>query len=216
MGQFGFGGRLFAFDVGFAAPALLDFVVLPAHKTTLLCFGHAIAWRRKMTGQRVWFNTFLLAWALAFSGCQSPDQPKAWAGLGLHLEVNPDGTDRNGPVAIGRSSPFMVNVDKRPFLTEQELKAAAVVPTDTGVAVKLEFDRRGTLLLDQYSSAYRGKRAAILARWDREVRWLAAPRMDQRITNGVLVFTPDASRAEAERLVLGLNKTVRRLKRNGP
>lgn len=169
-----------------------------------------------MNGWRAWFNTFLLASALAFGGCQSPDQAKGLAGISLHLEVNPDGTDRNGPVTVGRSSPFVVNVEKRPFLTEQELTAAGLVESEGGFALKLEFDRRGTLLLDQYSSAYRGKRAAVLARWDQQVRWLAAPRMDQRLTNGVLVFTPDASPADAQRLVEALNKTVRRLKRTGP
>lgn len=169
-----------------------------------------------MNSRRAWFNTFLLAGLLAGNGCQGPGQAKGLAGLGLHLEVNPDGTDRSGPVTVGRSSPFVVNVNQRPFITQQELKGAELVQTDTGYALKLEFDRRGTLLLDQYSSAYRGKRAAVWARWDRQVRWLAAPRMEQRITNGVLVFTPDASPAEAQQLVQGLNKTVRRLKRSGP
>ena len=61
-----------------------------------------------------------------------------------------------------------------------------------------------------------GKRIAVLARWDETARWLAAPRMEKRITNGVLMFTPDASRAEAERLAQALNKTVKLLSTGRP
>lgn len=169
-----------------------------------------------MNRRRTWFNIFLLALAVMLSGCQGSGRNKSLASLGVHLEVNPDGTERSGPVAIGRSGLFVVNVEKRPFITEQDLEQAAVVLTNSGFALKLQFDRHGALLLDQYSSAYRGKRLAISARWDQQLRWLAAPRMDQRITNGLLVFTPDASQAEAEQLVQRLNHTVRRLKRSGP
>jgi|YelNatPaOPRAMG01_1025707.scaffolds.fasta_scaffold05653_9 hypothetical protein len=167
-----------------------------------------------MNSGGAWFNTFLLVtlWVTAmacWAGCRSQSRSKSLAALSLHLEVNPDASGWNEPVTVGRSTPFVVNVEKRPFLTEQELLEAVLVETNAMVALKLQFGHRGTLLLDQYSSAYRGKRAAILARWDQTVRWLAAPRMEQRITNGVLVFTPDANRSEAERLVQALNKTVR-------
>ncbi|MGA9450667.1 MAG: hypothetical protein WBW41_04895 [Verrucomicrobiia bacterium] len=39
-------------------------------------------------------------------------------------------------------------------------------------------------------------------------RWLAAPLITRRIANGVLAFTPDCSRAEADQLVLGLNQVA--------
>ena len=44
-----------------------------------------------------------------------------------------------------------------------------------------------------------------------EARWLAAPRISQRIKDGVLVFTPDATREEAERIVRGLNNVAIKL-----
>ena len=34
------------------------------------------------------------------------------ASLRLHLEVNPDGSDRNAPVSIGREHPFLLNVER--------------------------------------------------------------------------------------------------------
>jgi hypothetical protein len=36
-------------------------------------------------------------------------------------------------------------------------------------------------------------------------RWLAAPLISHRMADGVLAFTPDLSRPEADQLVLGLN-----------
>ena len=75
------------------------------------------------------FNSYL-ALALVSAlvvGCKSskPDKsdkstepPKVKeASLRLHLEVNPDGSDRNESIPIGRQQPFQVNVEKRAFLT---------------------------------------------------------------------------------------------------
>jgi hypothetical protein len=47
-------------------------------------------------------------------------------------------------------------------------------------------------------------------------RWLGAPRITQRVTNGVFVFTPDTSRNESDRLVAGLNNFARELKKGKP
>jgi len=44
-------------------------------------------------------------------------------------------------------------------------------------------------------------------------RWLAAPVISRRIPDGVLVFTPDASRAEADDIVLGLNNIAREVEK---
>jgi len=73
--------------------------------------------------------------------------------------------------------------------------------------LEIEFDHGGALLLDSVSVAQRGKHIAIFSDFDQS-RWLAAPILDHRITNGILHFTPDASRAEAERIVRGLNNVA--------
>ena len=44
-----------------------------------------------------------------------------------------------------------------------------------------------------------------------ENRWLAAPVIPSRIGNGVLTFTPDASREEADQIVLGLNNVAKKV-----
>ena len=41
-------------------------------------------------------------------------------------------------------------------------------------------------------------------------RWLAAPVFTKRITDGVLVFTPDCTREEADRIVKGLKLAIKR------
>jgi hypothetical protein len=156
------------------------------------------------------FNAFLLVLAMLLSaGCSSPEKRKDLSSLQIHIEVNPDGTDQNGPVTIGRSVPFPVNVDKMSFLSERHLKEASVVEVTGGFAIRLQFEQKGTWLLEQFSMAHRGKRAAILAQWEGKGRWLGAPRLEHRIPNGVLEFTPDATHEEADRIVDGLNKAVK-------
>jgi hypothetical protein len=45
-----------------------------------------------------------------------------------------------------------------------------------------------------------------MERKNHQCRWLAAPLISHRIANGVLAFTPDCSREEADQLVQGLNE----------
>ena len=47
-----------------------------------------------------------------------------------------------------------------------------------------------------------------------ELRWLAAPILQQRIRDGLLVFTPDATREEAERIVRGLKNVAKTVQKH--
>ena len=47
----------------------------------------------------------------------------------------------------------------------------------------------------------------------KDYRWLAAPVISHRISDGVLVFTPDATREEAEEIALGLNNVSKKVHR---
>jgi|SRR6266404_4656018 len=159
------------------------------------------------------FNIYLLLALLAIfcaPGCKSLGKKKEASTLRLHLEVAPDGTDKNGPVPIYRANPIFVNVEKDPFLNEGRIAKAAVVDVMGGFAIFVQFDRRGSWLLEQYSTANKGRRVAILSQFG-EVRWLAAPVMTKRISDGTLVFTPDATREEAERIVRGLNNVAKEI-----
>jgi SecDF, P1 head subdomain len=107
-------------------------------------------------------------------------------------------------------------VDKEPILTELNMAQAKVVDVVGGFAIRLEFDRQGSWILEQSSVDNLGRRFAIYCEFGpklTEKRWLAAPIVSHRITDGVLVFTPDATREEADELVLGLNNIARGVKK---
>ena len=86
------------------------------------------------------------------------------------------------------------------------------------IAIKIEFNSTGTVLLEQYSATNPGRHFAIFCQFgpeQKEQRWLAAPLINQRITDGKLVFTPDCTREEADEIVLGLNNVVSKIKKRG-
>ena len=166
------------------------------------------------------FNTYLLAVLAVSAGCQTDKNKdeekdkeksgkKGEASLRVHLEVNPDGSDRSGPVSIGRKQPFQLNVEKTAFLNEFQIEKASVVDTFGGFSISVQFDKVGGWLLEQYTTANKGKHLAISAEFG-EMRWLAAPKITQRLGEGRLVFTPDATREEAERIVDGVNRVAKR------
>ena len=170
------------------------------------------------------FNIYLLSGLLACGvGCEttkSPSSPgktsskkpnsKEYTLLRLHLQANPDGTDRTVPVAIYRKNPMTMTVSTTPFLSEANVMSAAVLEQQGVLAIQIKFDRRGTLLLENITTAYKNSWIGVLATFG-ESRWLAAPYIDQRITDGVFTFTPDATREEAERIVNGLTNVAKKL-----
>lgn len=157
---------------------------------------------------------FLTALLLMLAACRSGSfSNKKVSTLRLHLEVNADGTARSSPVPIYRSSPLYVNVENQPFLHEGSIRQASILEGLGGFELRIDFDRHGTWLLEQYSTAYKGKRAAVFSQFG-PARWLAAPIMSERITNGVLIFTPDATREEAQRLVEGLTEVAKKMQKN--
>jgi hypothetical protein len=168
------------------------------------------------------FNLYLgvaLALVVALgAGCMTEARKRKHQSstLSIHVEVHPDGTNLSEPVPIYRQQPVMINVNKMPVLTEVNVSEAKVVDVVGGFAIRLQFDRQGTWLLEQRSVDSRGQRFAIYCQFGRELgekRWLAAPIVAHRISDGVLVFTPDATRAEADEIVLGLNNVARLVKK---
>jgi hypothetical protein len=163
----------------------------------------------------------LIALAL-LPGCQTPEakRKKQYSTLRIHLESKTDTTDRTEQAPIWREHPFTVNVQKVPFLTEANVTQAGVVEVVGGFSLRIQFDHEGALLLEQYSMLNPGKHFAIFSQFvsapDEKLnngRWLAAPSITKHITNGVLVFTPDATREESDQIVLGLNNLAKKLEK---
>ncbi len=150
------------------------------------------------------------------AGC-STTKNKDGVRLQLHQEVNSDGSDRNGPVTIGRDHPFSVNVERQAFLDERSVARAWIGDVLGGFQVLIQFDRHGTWVLEQYSVANKGQHAAILASLGKgNARWIGAPVFTQRISDGLLAFTPDATREEVEKMVKDLNKLAKETQKNNP
>jgi preprotein translocase subunit SecD len=165
------------------------------------------------------FNIYLwaaLAAALA-CGCQSTDEKqskKLVSTLRLHLEASRDGPNASERIPVYREKPVWLSVEKEPFLTEAQVSTASVIEALGGFALSIQFDRSGAEVLEEYSVENRGRKMAIFSQFGEKIqnyRWLAAPVISHRITDGVLVFTPDTTREEAEEIALGLNHVSKKV-----
>jgi preprotein translocase subunit SecD len=167
------------------------------------------------------FNNYLLAAAVALlaCGCRTHgDKPAdAVATLRVHLEVIPESMDFSTTVPIYRQKPVLVTVDRSPFLTEANVADARVADANGSFSIQVHFDRQGTWLLEAYTATSHGKHLAVFSAFSdkakKDARWLAAPAVTRRISNGILAFTPDATREEAELIVQGLNNVARKNKK---
>lgn len=181
-----------------------------------------------MKFRRSGINTYLCACAalaLFLTGCTSPEEAKPkpnqkkgkeQALLMLHIETVADGTPYSRSITVPRNSTSPLTIEARPFLDNGSLLEAAVVNTDKfgGFAIQLQFNQHGIFALDTITSSSRGKHIAILCHYGQE-RWLAAPTVTRRISNGLMQFTADVSREEAEYVVRGLNNVAAKLKKKG-
>ena len=166
------------------------------------------------------FNPYFLLLAVALvAGCKTTgerNRDKAISTFRLHLEGNPGGTESTAVIQIAGVELYVNNL---PFLDETSVTNAAVVDTrDGGFAIRVQYDRHGTLILDSVTTENRGRRIAIFTQYGagklEHSRWLAAP-YGSPITDGMLIFTPMATRQESEEIVLGLNNVAKKIgKRN--
>lgn len=163
------------------------------------------------------FNLYLLLaiCALSVCGCQTHKDNKAkhLATLRVHLEASPDDNGRTTKVPIYRAQPFEMEIQQDPILTEADVASAHVVEAIGGFELQIQMNQRGTWLLQQYSASDRGKHFAIFSQFGEKgkvSRWLGAPQFGRLISDGVIQFTPDASRDEADEIALGLNHIAKK------
>lgn len=169
----------------------------------------------------IWTRRFNLYFALTavaalLCGCQWFRHKGPEGALRIHIQTSPDTLGASQTVTVVRAAPVQVTLSRNPILTEANVVSARVIDTPGGFAIEVKFDENGTWLLEQYSAANPGGHFAVFGQWGdklAEGRWLAAPLISRRIANGVLVFTPDASRAEADELVLGVNNVAARIRK---
>jgi len=162
------------------------------------------------------FYLFLLSLALAV-GCKTGAEQKRGKAIStfrLHLEGNPGGTESIAVVEIAGTELYVNNTH---FLDETSVTNAAVVETrDGGFAMRVQYDRHGTLVLGAVTTENRGRRLAIFTQYGvgklEHSCWLAAP-FGRPTTDGMLLFTPTATREETEQIVNGLNNVAKRVRK---
>ncbi len=164
-----------------------------------------------MRGRPAPFNINLLLAVLALlaAGCASlTSTNKEGSSLKFHIETNTGDPSRTGIAAVGRARPVHITIDLDPVIFENHIERAAVVDTaDGGFAIWIKFNEFGTVLFETITTAHRSKRLVIGSRFT-EARWLAAPMIVGTEKTGVIIFTPDATRPEADRIVRGLNNLL--------
>lgn len=205
--RLGFGSSVFALQVSLAATTFLDLVALLSHinlyKRGLfrLCVATMnVAWCR--------FNLYLLLAALALgsTACQTGKSKKLETSLRIHTEARAEASfTRKIKVFKDESVPMVVN--DLPLLTDVDVVDAQVVEALGGFAIQLKFNPTGRWQLDKHTGLNIGRHYAIFVLFGNKPtvsRWIAAPIISHRIANGVILFTPDCTREEAELIVQGL------------
>ena len=154
-------------------------------------------------------NLWLAVAAMILTACASrhgdpKKEAKTYSTLRLTMEAPGQANVFSGAVKVAGA---LVNMEKEPFLTELDVVKAEVVEGPGGFAIQVHFNSHGTLLLEMMTTSRRGQRIGVMSQFPEE-RWLAAPVIKGRISNGVFTFTPDATRDEADRLVKGLTALI--------
>ena len=145
-------------------------------------------------------------------GCKSTGDKQTTA-IRLYLEADVSNAGHSKTISILREHPTPMQIQDLLFLDERYIEKAAVVDWKGSFFIQLKFDWHGTLMLDNVTGGNPGRRIAIEVGFDKQDRWLAAPAIQRRISDGTLTFTPDASREEAERIVRGLNNLGKKLEK---
>ena len=173
-----------------------------------------------ITGRRR-FNLYLLTAlaALFAAGCQTAQQKKdkELATLRIYLQAGAEDADKTMEVPIYRAQPMQVRIQSTPVLSEAHVASARVVDVLGGFDLLIQLNRQGTWLLQGYSATHSGKRYVVFSQFGKdaqEKRWLAAPQFNQLLKEGILQFTPDASREEAEEIAKGLNNLAKKNESN--
>lgn len=131
----------------------------------------------------------------------------------MHMETNPDPMGGAAVAPVFREKPVRITVEKEPFISEKHVALVEVITNQFEYSIRVQFESFGKRLLQQYSTAHRGRRCAIFCAFgEKEIkaRWLAAPVMVRTLSDGCIAFTPDASLEECQELARCLNAVAKK------
>ena len=172
-----------------------------------------------MTGPGRRFNLYLaLAAAFLSAGCAHTKDPgdKLSTLLRVHLEATSHTAITKQKIQVYRSAPIEVEIESLYLLNEENVVSAKVVDEMGTYALEIQFNNWAIPLLAHNSSSYQGRRIALQAQFgpkQKTIRWIGAPRLREVIDDGVLRFTPDATREEAYQIAAGLNNNARKVRK---
>ena len=174
------------------------------------------------------FNLFFgllmaMATASCATGADTPKKPKdekekktedakpekQASSLRLHMEATAGGVG-SGKISVLRTNAITLTVERSPFVDEGFIEEARVVEGIGGHMIYIRYNSQGALRLQMWTASNPGRHVAVWAKWT-EARWIGAPIPPKPLEDGVIVFTPDASREESERIVRGLNNVAIKL-----
>lgn len=134
----------------------------------------------------------------------------------IHMEATGSG---DGPTAeVIRAQPQLFSIEKQPFFDERDVAGAEIVETpDGGFVLSLDSTEHGRNALEMATVSSNGRHLVIYGQWIKddeatESRWLAAPVLRNPLRGGVIRFSVDCDREEAQLLVDGLNNVAVKLK----
>lgn len=174
------------------------------------------------------FNFYLLLFAVVLCGCattgssskssadsaKSSKSKKILARLTVNVESSREPDGKSETIMVPRSNPIKLTVQSSSVVNETHVAEARLVDSFAGFTMLIQFTPMGTHLLEQYTAMNPGRHFAVAVQFGEDQvqnRWIAAPVIKRRITDGILAFTPDASREEAELIVRGLNNMAIKL-----
>lgn len=203
----GFARGILALQIGFTTTTFLNLVALLSH-INLYIRGLFRLCGATMDMRPGRFNLYLLTLlgVLVLCGCQTNKNKSGDTVLRVHVEARDDGGFTR-KISVLRSPPVQMRIDDSPLVTEEQVTSAKVVEALGGFALVIKFDARARWLMDEYSSLNIGRHFAVFAQWGKKpavARWIAAPIISNRISDGTLIFTPDTTREEAEQIARGL------------
>ena len=138
---------------------------------------------------------------------------KKYSLVKFFLETPEGSQNKIQEIEVYRAYPERITIGTMPFIDERDFKDVNIVETpDEGFMIEFILTSEGSSILQNITGRYRGRRIIIFANFG-DPRYLGAPKIEKIITNGILRITPDASREEAERFVLGMKNTIREIKR---
>ena len=158
------------------------------------------------------FNLYLTLClgALLLCGCKTSKSKQPEAVIRIHAHATED-TSFTRTVKVFKNESVSMKIHQMPLLSEMDLADAKVVEALGGFAISLKFKPTGQWRLDHYTSLNIGRNYAIFVIFGKDPaisRWIAAPIISSRISDGMIIFTPDCTREEAEEIVRGLAKAM--------